>query len=254
MILFWTLKSAPWWCTSKKIHWSVGPLLVIHQGSSCLSQSFLLSCPPWRYNELWVMILQTAGNGTQAVRGLGQAGNPWNPPMVVVFWSFPARSNGPIIWNESLFLLRNKCSSCGNKGPCHMFFMVKYLLLSWRFFPSEAISRWCQCRRLGIHPSSQIPSAAAFDASARDLREPSAASGRQPLELLGFVKIIYTPYLYTILMKMMMKHEEYTYTYIIITYIDICMYTSDFERKTAKRYCDSGWTSGCLHIFHPRWI
>ena len=32
------------------------------------------------------------------------------------------------------------------------------------------------------------------------------------------------------------------------------MYTSDFEGKTAKRYCDSGWTSGCLHIFHPRWI
>ena len=178
----WTLKSAPWWCTSKHFYWSVDLLVVIHQGSSCLSQSFLLNCPPWRYNELWVMILQTAGNGTQAERGLSKQATP-EPPQCCCVLSFPARSNGPIIWNEcetSAVQMWKQGFFC-QRGNFNMFFMVKALLLSWRFFPSAAISRWCQCRRLGIHPSSQIPSAGAFDEAARDLREPSAAS----LELLG---------------------------------------------------------------------
>ena len=123
----WPLKSAPWWCTSKHFYWSVDLLVVIHQGSSCLSQSFLLNCPPWRYNELWVMILQTAGNGTQAERGLSKQAT-LKPPNVAVFWAFQLSQLDP---SFEMNVKQVPCK-CGNKGPRQRgkficLFMVKAL-------------------------------------------------------------------------------------------------------------------------------
>ena len=68
------------------------------------------------------------------------------------------------------------------QGEISYYSFISKALFLWSFFPSEAFSPY-HCRRLGIHPSSQIPSTAAFDASAQDLREPS-------LELLGGLDII----------------------------------------------------------------
>lgn len=202
------------------------------------------------------MILQTAGNGTQAVRGLGQAGNPWNPPMLLCF-----ELSSSVKWTHHLKWMWNKCRA-NVETRVNVRGEISYVYLWLKLFKPqlEVFPFWSNFQMMSVQATWH--SSFLSNTKRRSFRRISARSTgafgsewAKPLELLGFVKIIYTPYLYTILMKMMMKHEEYPYTYVIISYIDvICMYTSDFERKTAKRYCDSGWTSGCLHIFHPRWI
>lgn len=78
------------------------------------------------------MILQTAGNGTQAVRGLGQAGNPWNPPMVVVFWAFQLGQMDP---SFEMNVKQVPCK-CGNKG----FFVreeISYVFLWLKLFKPQ---------------------------------------------------------------------------------------------------------------------